>query len=591
MADDCLNEVLKGPTIDNPVDEALKGSGAENADEDSIIEDLFGADPGVPVVGNADEHVVDGFGVALAGGTSVDLDEDYVKLPPVDENFAMQTARYKCGRFVESLKLVVVGEDNQFDMGEFYGHFEKVEATQNKLKNGGTTAGILLLMNSQDELVAQTLERLGQMAEIDGGVGCYDVMVGKSGVGVTVLYRKGSNSDKPFWKLASQFGGIRKLPFSGGRGQDQVDNVLRLMKKFQISCGEHITNYGIQDMGAAPVDGGELANDGKSRFQRCVDGIKKHVRWGTAAADWNEFLGAARLEEDKSQLQKDCLKVVSNLNQFVEMLSEAAKMCEPRETVNWAEPELDDFPAAVQQAIGFTLDEGSITIIQHTHEEYMRTDLHKRKSAWYCAWPGEGKKLLQMAVGREFCRRMDREHFVYGHNIDPLGNMSKYGETMNKSSFHFADMNMVTQLNKRLDVEDLKQLVRPEETAQLPARYHQAVLPKFLPRTFSYQFETIKEGNGVERLCPASYFAREGMPGLAALATGKIDQFKGLSHDHLAMARSAIIFVFPERGVFGINRTQLKVNLQEQIDEEIERGKAAMVDLRMRRASASGYSD
>ena len=72
-----------------------------------------------------------------------------------------------------------------------------MEATQNKLKNGGTTAGTLLFMNSQDELVSQTLERLGRMAEIVGGVGCYDVMVGKSGVGVLEIskdVRRDSNT-------------------------------------------------------------------------------------------------------------------------------------------------------------------------------------------------------------------------------------------------------------------------------------------------------------------------------------------------------------------------------------------------------------
>ena len=188
-----------------------------------------------------------------------------------------------------------------------------------------------------------------------------------------------------------------------------------------------------------------------------------------------------------------------------------------------------------------SVDELKMCFTEHTAAEYTDTRLHKKKTAWLLHKTGRGKSMLQGAWGRLFCRRYECEQYISGKSLDPLGMMTKHGEVDSKGALMMADLAMKSLMDKYLDVDELKGLLQVYETAHIPGRYHQGIIPAGMPRSFSANL-----GKVGTRDDAGAYFERENMPGLAAVARGDLAALKACSDDDIAVARRCIVFVVPD---------------------------------------------
>lgn len=260
--------------------------------------------------------------------------------------------------------------------------------------------------------------------------------------------------------------------------------------------------------------------------------------------------------------------VQMEINEYVDMLSMASAMCQPRVAMEPGVKEWHEYPEGVRQMVGTSVDERTLEFTKHTAVEFTDTCLHKKKTAWLVHKSGRGKSMMQGAWGRMFCRRYEADQYISGKSLDLMGIMTKHGEMDSKGALMLADLNMKSLMNQRLTVEEEKGLLQVYEAAHLPGRYHQAIIPAGMPRTISVNLGMLPDSQVPD---PGYYFETEGMPALAAMARGDLEEFRKCSDNDIAVARRCVVFVVPEGLDLAVDRDALDADLDDRVEAGIER--------------------
>ena len=230
---------------------------------------------------------------------------------------------------------------------------------------------------------------------------------------------------------------------------------------------------------------------------------------------------------------------------------------------------------SVEQIPGIEWDEDTQTIKELVFKDYMMTSLHKRKTAFLVGAAGCGKTTLHKSVAQVFCARTGLARFFCGKALDPIGIMTKHGETAGMSCFMWSDVDMKSCNNVRLDTESVKNILAvDDEASSYPARYHVAVLPRFKPRIFSVNTSLYPDGS----VNHGFWFDCNGMDYVGMLARREQSAILAAGDEAISFVRRAIIF-FPTRELIGLNRANIEAQMQEEIEVELAREKAYFADM------------
>ena len=90
-----------------------------------------------------------------------------------------------------------------------------------------------------------------------------------------------------------------------------------------------------------------------------------------------------------------------------------------------------------------------------------------------------------------------------------------------------------------LDFEDVKGLFKAEEAGTIPARYHVATCPEFLPKLIAVNTGKDQEGNTLWH----QWFEKQNLNVLSAMIQGH--DMSTFDEHNLALARNAILFKCP----------------------------------------------
>lgn len=228
-----------------------------------------------------------------------------------------------------------------------------------------------------------------------------------------------------------------------------------------------------------------------------------------------------------------------------------------------------DYPEGIsdemQKCVGRSWDIVKKCIVTHTMEEYLDTDVHLRKSAFFMGEGGSGKTTLMHQLGRRFGIMYDKEIYIYTKVLDPLGILSKSGVLVNIAALAVADFDPVSQNGIPLSAEGLKSLLDCEEGGGFACRHYQAILAAEIPRMFAVNAD---EGS--------NWFDAKGFLPLGALSRGDTKELAEANADFQAMARRTIIFPCPSVILLEAGKQKLAKRTTEKAQTGLDRLKAFM---------------
>ena len=105
-------------------------------------------------------------------------------------------------------------------------------------------------------------------------------------------------------------------------------------------------------------------------------------------------------------------------------------------------------------------------------------------------------------------------------------------------AFGFNDLDLTSQNNVSLSAESAKQLFRVDECASIPARFHMAQFPEFVPRMFGLNSGLNADGS----IAWDHWFTKWHLVPLAKLVNEDVAWLNAASEDDKGLARGAVIF-------------------------------------------------
>jgi energy-coupling factor transporter ATP-binding protein EcfA2 len=215
-----------------------------------------------------------------------------------------------------------------------------------------------------------------------------------------------------------------------------------------------------------------------------------------------------------------------------------------------------DFGLNVGNMKGVSFNDATNALNDVTLKEWRNTTLHKRKAAFIVGDKGAGKSTLANALGGMLALRQKRDRFLLSKAIDPCGLLSRQGQMATLAAYVFHDCELKSLIDNTLSHEAIKAMCDVNETAAIPARYHNAIFTKNRPRIFTCNLGRDNEAG--------DWFMRNNAPALAALARKDIDALRRMSDDDQAVARRAVVF-FATCDQVGANTQKLNVELDEEL--------------------------
>jgi hypothetical protein len=172
-------------------------------------------------------------------------------------------------------------------------------------------------------------------------------------------------------------------------------------------------------------------------------------------------------------------------------------------------------------------------------------ELCYRKGVMMLGGSGMGKSKLSRALARRECVRQDQKLFFDGKgNFDGFGMLAKEGFISKFGAVIMNDFQWSFGQRESLSVEDIKAIVRTEETAEFKARYWNGKLMAEVVRIFNRNhMDAVKAGVVVD---VGQKFVVEGLAGLAALARNSQAEGDALGDDQIAVARGCIVCIIPD---------------------------------------------
>jgi hypothetical protein len=150
---------------------------------------------------------------------------------------------------------------------------------------------------------------------------------------------------------------------------------------------------------------------------------------------------------------------------------------------------------------------------------------------------GTGKTVLAHMVSQHLCvsRGNMQTYFIMAKSLDSLGNQTKDGCMKLYGTMIYDDCEMRSLQNTKLSKTDLLSLFHVQQGGSFIARYHDAILPKGVPKIMC---QNNRKDKGVE----ISWFRDNDMIAADALMQGSLEGIRQQGDQDQALARRMIIF-------------------------------------------------
>ena len=267
----------------------------------------------------------------------------------------------------------------------------------------------------------------------------------------------------------------------------------------------------------------------------------------------------AKARKDMTPLQASILVMNSEVGQYVRDRATAMDLIVHRDDVTVAYPR--DFGPRVLEIKLRILDPAEFKFNEITLEQWRDSELAYRLSLFLVGSAGAGKSLLLQGLAQLFCVRFRLPLCLLSKAFDPVGVLTKSGDTKNFACLCWHDFRFETKLGERLHSEHIKAILDVNEAASFPARYHMGCLPKGRPRMFA-----VNAGRVNGTVDPGSFFDREGVPALGHMARGDLEELRKLSDDEVAICRRVAIAV-PDRAEFELDLSSVQEAGRDLLEE------------------------
>jgi hypothetical protein len=201
-----------------------------------------------------------------------------------------------------------------------------------------------------------------------------------------------------------------------------------------------------------------------------------------------------------------------------------------------------------------------------TLDQFVNTRLHKLRAAFFVGESEIGKSALQGALGKLFCIRTGSSFYILSKGLDALGLATRSGELVRAGAICLHDFELHSDREVALSIEEVKGLGSVYEQATFRARYHPAILPKYVPRLMSVNAGMHADGT----VDWGSWFSRNNIRALAYLAREDVGGLSRLDDDMQAIVRRPVIFKIPHNGL-NISEELFKDDLDEMVAREMAR--------------------
>jgi hypothetical protein len=305
------------------------------------------------------------------------------------------------------------------------------------------------------------------------------------------------------------------------------------------------------------------AEDDNSRclsYARALEEVKNYTleQWRESKCEAQK----AKKLKHENPLQM-AINVMTGLNEFI---MERAK-CDAlifNTFPSATQLQVGNYPAGISEAmknlVGYSWDITFKRIVKHTFKDYLETDLHLLKSAFFLGEGGSGKSTLLHQLCKRFGVMYEKETYIFTKALDPLGTLSKSGHVLQAAAIAITDFTPVSQNGVPLDSEGLKSLCDVQEGGSFPARYSVAVLPAETPRMFALNADA-----------NSNWFDKNGMPELGALMKRDAETLRTANSDIQAQARRIIVFMCPNEILMAEGRKALSDRTQLKASEGLRR--------------------
>lgn len=274
----------------------------------------------------------------------------------------------------------------------------------------------------------------------------------------------------------------------------------------------------------------------------------------------NAMLANAKMAQKyktASDLQVACLTMAPHLQRFVDMLEAAGNVKEHYSTaLNFP----NDFAPGAEDIRMVTWDDELDAPEWLTLKVWLSTTLCMRKALVMVGAAGDGKTSLLKALCRLFCRRKGLDFYGCAKALDPLGLVTRAGDTGKLAAFLFHDLDLKANRGQWLSEEHMKGLLDTNESGAFDCRYAEAILPAHHPRMFAVNSQSGPDG----------WFRRQGLDVLAEMTLGNWEEVKKSSEHAKAIARRCCIAIV-SREQIGLNKQVVGTRLEAMLAEELAR--------------------
>jgi energy-coupling factor transporter ATP-binding protein EcfA2 len=151
---------------------------------------------------------------------------------------------------------------------------------------------------------------------------------------------------------------------------------------------------------------------------------------------------------------------------------------------------------------------------------------------------GTGKSVLAHMMAKHICKnRGDFPTYYVTKSLDSLGIQTRDGNMKSFGCMIYDDCLMRTLQNTKLDKTAMLSLFHVQQGGSFNARYHDAILPKGVPKIMCQNHQALDDGT------PVSWFEANNLPACDALMRGQpVNELLKYSQRDQAIARRMIIF-------------------------------------------------
>jgi len=252
---------------------------------------------------------------------------------------------------------------------------------------------------------------------------------------------------------------------------------------------------------------------------------------------WLANASQAVKDDTASKLQASAIKTEKYVNKYIKAAEQSHACMYDAKGGDYTYP--SSFLDSVKELTCIGYDDRSESISRVALDKALHSIIYLNKAFFVVGKSGAGKTNLVEAIAQMLSLRHQFEKYYSGKAIDPLGTLTKSGAMQQIGCLILHDFMLKTMKNVDIDHEGIKSLVGVGEVGKIPARWHQIILPKWLPRLFA--INSGKDGDF------AHWFKKQkNAQSLVNLCDEKASEIANMSEDDIAIARRSIIIKVPD---------------------------------------------